>query len=115
MSSKLEIDPFTCGYESLTELIIEFDEEIVSRKAKKAENLSRIISYAKLNTNVKFAFMNRLENILTNPKEIVDMIHNFHESILLAIGEIILGTQNQRIGYNIKEEIQKLYKLFFQS
>lgn len=115
MSSKLEIDPFTCGYESLTELIIEFDEEIVSRKAKKAENLSRIISYAKLNTNVKFAFMNRLENILINPKEIVDVMHNFHESILLAIGEIILGTQNQRISYNIKEEIQKLYKLFFQS
>lgn len=108
--SRLEISAFSSGYEVASNLVIEFDKAIINKRSRKVENISNLIRYAKLNTNVKARIMNRIEEIFDDPKKITGIMHNFHPNILLALAEIALGKQKDRLSYSIGEEINKLYK-----
>jgi alpha-glucosidase (family GH31 glycosyl hydrolase) len=110
--SSLEISPFECAYDAKASVAVKTFDNLLSCTDRRLDHIARFINYTKLNTNVKAAFMQKLQVFIKNPGAFTEVMHNFNPGQILAIAEMVFGRQIERISYGRDEEIQKLYGRF---
>lgn len=85
---------------------------LLSTRNRVQDKIEQLICYAKVNTNIKRLFMDKLPQFLSSPATFIEFSHHFQSTQLLAIYEIIAGWQAERISYDLDEAKVDLYDRF---